>query len=121
MALRGHPGQAPLLPAWLLRRGEKERLPVFAPLPPSPPPLLLCNMRVFKLPLLPRLQAIEVGPHDNRHGPCLVHFKGTSLAPQELNAWLRDGPAACNVVSRSSLRAVLCHLQRMHGWGAVGM
>ncbi|PRW56831.1 cell division [Chlorella sorokiniana] len=43
-------------------------------------------------------EAIEVGPHDHRHGPCIVHFKGCRLTPEELNAWLRDGPASCNVV-----------------------
>ena len=46
----------------------------------------------------PRSQAIEVGPCTDRAGPCLVHFKGCSLTPGELNAWLVNGPASCNVV-----------------------
>ena len=104
MAIRRNTLTPPLLPGRLLftRKGDT---PFALPLPPPPPPPLrspCCRLGPM-LPLSPALpQAAEVGPHNQRHGPCLVHFKGCTLTPDQLNAWLRDGPASCNVVSRSS-------------------
>ncbi|KAI3428151.1 hypothetical protein D9Q98_006535 [Chlorella vulgaris] len=64
------------------------------PLPPPPSPFTYWH------PLQACVQATEIGPHTDRRGPCLVHFKGSQLSPEALNAWIAGNWSASTAVVR---------------------
>jgi hypothetical protein len=51
---------------------------------------------------VPFAQAVEVGPFTarSRNGPCLVHFKRSSLSPAQVTAWLLGNASANSAVVR---------------------
>lgn len=46
-------------------------------------------------------QALEVGPCNEKAGPCLVLFSGCTLAPEEVNSWIYSGASSSATVVRA--------------------
>jgi hypothetical protein len=65
--------------------------------PPHPPP---SAPRAPTLGMRPPPQAVELGPHANTKGPCLVMFKAVRLTKAQVMAWFEG----CVIIRRQSVR-----------------